>query len=111
MVSPEQTFDPEDPYKDIQGEIFTDTSEVPGRRSVPAQQLLQSHKKFKDELRRPDIRTLVDCLHDQGYVVAAKSHATEIIFDIARHRRAIIAGAATAAGAAGAYHFFRKRKG
>lgn len=101
------SLDPEDVYEDIQGEVVPD--DIPRRFSIPANRIIHSVGEFKKELRRPDIREVVDKLHDDGRVVAAKHQASEIIFDVAKHRRAIIAGAVTTAGAVGAYHIFRKR--
>jgi hypothetical protein len=95
---------------DVQGQIYTDTDGIPGRRSIRAREMLKSVKDFKKEIRtNPQVREVVDNLHDQGFVVGAKAYASEIIFDVAKHKKAIIAGTAAAAGTIGAYHFFRRR--
>ena len=104
---PYTALDPNDPYEDIQGEVPLD--EVPRRFSIYTG-VMRTVKEYKHELRKPEIRKIVDDIHERGYVVAAKHRASEIVFDVAKHRRAIIAGSLTAAGAAAGYHFFRRRR-
>ena len=108
MKSSEYLLDPDAVYDDIQGEIVPD--DIPRRFSVRSKGLLRSEKEFKKELRREEVQEIVRVQHEKGNVIAARRQATEVIFDVAKSRKALVAGAVLLAGGAGVYQIFRKRR-
>ena len=108
MAFPEHPkLDHDTVYEDIQGERVSD--DVPRQFAILSPLVARSQKEFKKAVHSPGVREIVDKLQENGMVVAARPRASEIIFTVARHKKAIIASG-LAAGGFGAYHVFRKRK-